>query len=340
MQPSVSIIIPAFNEEALLPLCLASLRALDYPKELVEIIVVDNGSSDRTFEIASQGADRALLFPKAAVPKVRNFGVANSQGTIIAFLDADCTVPAGWLTAALSTIGGQDCIAGAPHRNPPDAPWLANAWFSKRVNGIRDVHSLSCGNLFVTRKLFSDLGGFDESLTTGEDTELCARALKVARVIENPDIIAYHHGIPRTLGQFFRREIWHGLGAFGTFRVNWFDPPLIGTVVFLLFHLAALAGLFVMLCGGTACLLLLAALGVVLLLLGTLVYRRRAIRSFVHGAQLFLLYYLYYAGRSVSLFLLLFRKGFYHHNDKREAAEAASASDARKTSKPVSGKQE
>jgi len=96
----VSIIIPTFNEAKYLPLCLKALLSIDYPKEYFEIIVVDNGSTDCSREIAKEYHAKVYRNDLKNVSGLRNLEVKKSVGEIIAFLDADCVVTKNWLIEA------------------------------------------------------------------------------------------------------------------------------------------------------------------------------------------------------------------------------------------------
>jgi len=90
----VSVVIPALNEEAAIEECLRAVRAQTLP---VELIVVDNGSEDRTPEIASEYCDKVLVMPGASLATLRDAGAKASCGDIIVTTDADCVPPPHWL---------------------------------------------------------------------------------------------------------------------------------------------------------------------------------------------------------------------------------------------------
>ena len=98
---AVSIVIPARNEEENLGALLASLAALDFPRDRLEIIVVDHESTDRTGEIA-HGAGAKVLPKKGGTIRARvTSALPVPAAPIVAFLDADCTVAEDWLKRAL-----------------------------------------------------------------------------------------------------------------------------------------------------------------------------------------------------------------------------------------------
>ena len=95
--PLISVIIPVKNQAALLSLCLDSLRQLDYPKEKIEIIVVDGLSTDDTRDVAQRYKTKLVTNEKQVVVSGRNRGFEESKGELIAFTDADCIFDPAWL---------------------------------------------------------------------------------------------------------------------------------------------------------------------------------------------------------------------------------------------------
>ena len=97
MQPLISVIVPALNEGSVIRRCLASLQQQRLPSDCFEVIVVDNGSTDRTREIArSFGGSLAVTVLERSgvrIAALRNLGAATARGEFLAFLDADCVAP-------------------------------------------------------------------------------------------------------------------------------------------------------------------------------------------------------------------------------------------------------
>lgn len=87
--PKVSVCIPTYNNEKTIEFCLNYIKSQDYPKELVEIIIVDGGSADNTRQICAQYTDIILDNPDKIEEKARVLAVKNSTGEILAFIDAD-----------------------------------------------------------------------------------------------------------------------------------------------------------------------------------------------------------------------------------------------------------
>jgi GT2 family glycosyltransferase len=188
------------------------------------VIVVDNGSTDRTLEIV-KSFDHTLTLKVLKVEKVhisalRNRGAADARGKFLAFLDSDCLAPSSWLASALHLL--ENCpfaVLGAHYDIPDDATWVGRIWTHDRFGGkTGDVTYVPAGDLVISRKAFQDIGGFDESIQTNEDIELCARARAAGfGVRAYPELRVTHLGTPRTLLAFYRKQRWHGTHVFKVF---------------------------------------------------------------------------------------------------------------------------
>lgn len=311
--PSISVIIPARNEERFIGACLEAVFAQDYPRALMEVIVLDNGSTDNTATIARQQGAQVCNLPAIQVGALRNRGAQIATGDILAFLDADCLPPPGWLKGAAESLRLEACVTGDSYDIPTDPHWIERAWFAQELTGRRQTNLIPAGDMILPRTAFLALGGFDEALVAGEDAEFCLRARKVLPIIADDRTRVVHLGNPRTLRKFLARETWHGMGALGSLKLDWRDKPLVGTVVFALASMTQVAGLVLLATGHGGQVLLYSSLVVVLLLSATLAYRLRAIRDFGSIPALAALYYVYYFARSRSLVMLAagrdFRRG-------------------------------
>jgi glycosyltransferase involved in cell wall biosynthesis len=210
---TVSIIIPARNEANHLEGCLNSLLQLDYPRDLIEILVVDNGSTDKTREIAARLGAMVLRDDHLLVSGLRNLGAHHAKGEFLAFVDADCVVASDWLKSAAAYFDAAGLIAwGAPPVPPPDSTWVQRAWFLIRSKEeiVQRVEWLESMNLFVDRERFLAAGGFNESLQTCEDVDLCYRLSTLGSIVSDSRIHVIHHGEARTLREFIGKEFWRG----------------------------------------------------------------------------------------------------------------------------------
>lgn len=186
-----SIIIPAYNEEALLPAALGSLKQsmCRVPHE-GEVIVVDNNSVDGT-AVAAAGAGATVIFePFNQISRARNSGAAAAQGGFLIFLDADSAVTQDLLAAALNAMAAEGaCGGGALPRFDEGAPrWgisILNVF-----NRIAPKLGIAPGGFFFCRKdVFHEVGGFSEKLFAGEEIDFSRRLKKYGR----------SHGMPFTV---------------------------------------------------------------------------------------------------------------------------------------------
>lgn len=107
-EPHVSVIIPAYNEEKNIERCLTSLKKLDYPKNKIEIIVVDDGSIDKTTIIAKKLGARTILGKHKGKTFALNLGVRHAQHDFIFTLDADTTIERNCLKALIAPFAEDD----------------------------------------------------------------------------------------------------------------------------------------------------------------------------------------------------------------------------------------
>jgi glycosyltransferase involved in cell wall biosynthesis len=201
------VIIPAHNAAATLPRTLDALTRQAFPDDL-EVIVVDDGSSDETAAIAESSAigARVVRTPGGLGPgPARNVGVAESSGDVIAFLDSDCFPTPGWLAAGVRALDGADLVQGAVHADPA----ARRMPFDRTVWVTREAGLYECASLFVTRELYGRIGGFEDWLAAGmgkplaEDAWFGWRARRAgATTAFAPDALVHHAVFPRALTAF------------------------------------------------------------------------------------------------------------------------------------------
>lgn len=246
----VSFVIPVKNDAKRLQSCLESLARQNAPGVDKEIIVLDNGSSDNSVEVASKMGAIVKSVPELSVAQLRNKGAFSSKGKLIAFVDADHVLAENWLIAGVSTMDEPGCgIAGAPCIIPPSATWVQCSYdrFRRHPQMKMEAEWLGSGNMLILRDLFLELNGFDESLETCEDVDLCQRAKKNGwHIIADPDMKSIHFGDPATLKSLFFGELWRGRN---NFRVTMKGPITLRALLSLIIPILNLSGLLLILAG-------------------------------------------------------------------------------------------
>lgn len=182
--PEVTVIVPVRDDSDRLRACLTLLAAQDYPRERLEVLVVDSASMlPLTVEApASDVLVRTVRVERPGSYLARNAGIRASTGSVLAFTDADCLPDAGWVSAAVRALAGRDAIATGPvHVFPRDPARLhpAEAW--ELVHAFPQSRYAREGwaataNMVTTRGVFDRVGLFNDKLLSGGDVEWGRRA--------------------------------------------------------------------------------------------------------------------------------------------------------------------
>ena len=191
-----SVIIPAFNEEKLLPATLQAVRraAANLP---CEIIVVDNESTDKTAEIATAAGVKVCAESEHNIARVRNTGAQNARGEVLIFIDADTLVPDTLFQKILGIMKDEKVFGGAV---AVEYGKFERAWMRYYMYGWkfweRFFNMKQGAAQFCRKAAFEKLGGYDTTIFVGEDIEFYWRLTKFARArggrltfIEEPKVI-------------------------------------------------------------------------------------------------------------------------------------------------------
>ena len=178
----VSFIVPAWNEERLLPDTLEAIRNAATRAGLsYQIIVADDASTDRTAEVARAGGAEVVACNHRQIAATRNAGAQASDGDLLIFVDADTCVTVQTVQAAVDAVHEGATYGGA------DVTWdtAIPLWSRIMLRGTLLMYRLDKlapgAFLFCTRDAFERAGGFDESLFAAEEYDLSKRLKKLGR---------------------------------------------------------------------------------------------------------------------------------------------------------------
>lgn len=193
----ISVVIPAFNEEKLLP---ATLAAVAKAREAFtafgwesEVIVCDNNSKDRTGEIARTASAKVVFEPVNQIARARNSGAAAAAGDWLIFVDADSQPTRELFTAVAEVVRAGRHLAGGSTLRLEDAPWWASPFLHGWTAVSRWQHWAAGSFIFVSAEAFRTVGGFNQALYASEEIDLSQRLNRLARTRQLRAMIILHH---------------------------------------------------------------------------------------------------------------------------------------------------
>jgi len=177
--PTISVIIPAHNEEGYLDRTLKALARQTYPK--YEIIVVANGCTDRTEEVAAHRCDRLIVLSQKSLGVARNLGARLASGDLLLFLDADTTLEPMALKFISQDFTSKYAVGTLKGRPDADQFKYRVIYGLKNFMHLSSLHAGSSGVIVCWRQQFIETGGFDEGLEVRENSELIRRLKRFGR---------------------------------------------------------------------------------------------------------------------------------------------------------------
>jgi glycosyltransferase involved in cell wall biosynthesis len=231
--PFISVIVPCLNEERFISVCLDSIIASDYPKDKLEILIVDGQSKDKTLEILQKYAQKYPFLkvidnPKKITPAALNLGIKNSKGGIIIKMDAHCIYEKDyiskcvkyflkWENKGAQNVGG--ILKPLPAKNTAVAKAIAFSLSSKfgagssifRTGCDKPVWADTAAFGCYRKETLIKLGLFDERMAQIEDFELNSRLRKAGgKILLAPDIVAYYYPSSSDIFSFFEHNFTDG----------------------------------------------------------------------------------------------------------------------------------
>ena len=198
---NLSVIIPAFNEADYLPYTLDAIkRASEHLQSQsdvdVEVIVVDNNSTDDTGAIAEAMGAIVVGEPVQGIGRARNRGAAVAEGDVLVFVDADVTVPPTLLEAVHEAMSDPDCIGGGVEVEYRPRRLVIKLYLRCWRQLARLTGMVQGATQFCRRSAFEAVGGYDENVWIGEDVDFFWSLKKLAKekqqgvdIIRNPKVL-------------------------------------------------------------------------------------------------------------------------------------------------------
>lgn len=223
--PFVSIIIPVKDSERTLKRLLESLKTLDYPAARYEVIVVNNNSTDKTVEVASSYEFVTLIHEgKPSSYAARNAGIRKSRYPFLAFLDADCEVTKNWLQELVGPAVLDERVGVVAGANQAAQKNNFVSKLERAIGGYMNTHKREnwlygyaiTMNVLYRRRVFDDVGCFDDDVVSGSDVDMSWRAQWQGhwRLVVLGDRAFVHHHDAVNLRSFLKRHYRIGQGHF------------------------------------------------------------------------------------------------------------------------------
>jgi glycosyltransferase involved in cell wall biosynthesis len=230
--PLVSVIVPCRNEQGWIRACLESILGNDYPKERLEVLIVDGMSDDSTRDIVAEFAAREPLVrlvdnPKRITPAALNLGILAGRGAVVLRMDAHVEYPVNYISSLVESLGtsGADNVGGVCQTRP------ANETAMARAIAVGLSHPLGVGNSHFRigakeprwvdtvpfgcyrREVFERIGLFDEELVRNQDDELNLRLIRRGgRILLLPQIVCQYYARDSL------RKLWRMYYQYGYFK--------------------------------------------------------------------------------------------------------------------------
>ncbi len=216
MTVNITFVIPHKGREEFLTQTVASIVAQQYDETLFEILIITQNKTLKNIARFEQGnvAIKVHYQPEdKTISALRNYGVTQSKGQYLAFLDADVELSPNWLTCMLTTINEQPqrLLVSASQVNGSNAPplekirtALSNAELDCNVN------FLPGRNLFLSRETFEQVNGFPEHLITCEDYYFTDQVHQLGELYYTSKANYIHLGEDKQYHEMYKKEIWRG----------------------------------------------------------------------------------------------------------------------------------
>lgn len=206
--PLVSIVIPARDSERTIGICLESIKRQNYP--MIEVIVVDQESRDSTLDICRNYGVKVITIPKTTLytppTKSRNRGAKIAKGKYLLHLDSDMELAPGLIKECVYRLERSDAGAVVIHEIDVATGFWGQCKALERKCYVGDPYLE--GARFVKREIFDDVGGYDETLSFGEDWDIHQRYKDITKIQSIQSVIKHHSGYISFLEQVKKKHAY------------------------------------------------------------------------------------------------------------------------------------
>lgn len=210
----ISFIVATLNNEKTIDECLKSIFELNYPKDSIEVLVMDGCSKDDTIKIAQKYPVKIVSAPLNA-PAAYNYAMKIINHEIVGFIDSDAKVEKEWLNKIIPYMSDPQTVGagGGIETWNTENLWARSVGYDMKFRYHRlgqFVNRIATMNLLLRKKTIEDAGGFDEDLPSQYDTDLGVRITsKGYKIAYVPEAKCYHYNRP-TVKSFFKQQLQYG----------------------------------------------------------------------------------------------------------------------------------
>lgn len=244
---TISIVIPSYNSSQTIAQCIEGCLEQQRTKDVVEIIIVDDGSTDNTKDVVEKYPVKYVYQENRGPAAARNRGWRAAEGDIVCFTDSDCIPDRAWLRQLLKSFMHPEVAAvggsyGIANSDSLVADCIHEEIIERHRNMPEYVHAFGSYNVAIRKEVLETVGGFDETYcrASGEDNDLSYRILQEGHKIAfaRDAIVAHHH--TECFFKYLKEQFRHGYWRMKLYRdhpgmmkgdhyTNWKDiiePPM------------------------------------------------------------------------------------------------------------------
>lgn len=221
--PFVSVVVTVYNSEAVIDECLSCLMAMNYSRDKLEVIVVDDGSTDCTVQKVKAYPAKLILKEHGGYPSSMNAGIKEAKGDVVLIVDSDTYVEKDYLIKILEEFKERKVgiISGYVATKPNAKFWARIIGFESedRYDQMKSkyVDFITSTCTAYGREMFNQVGLFNEELKRGSDEDIAQRASKAGwKIVLRKDAVCYHDWAS-SVKRYFKKQMANGIYEINNF---------------------------------------------------------------------------------------------------------------------------